>query len=93
MRPSKRHIIILFILSLAAFIFLNTRHVEREVPEKPRQEIAPPESLQSNKNIGSGELLRDAIELIRDVLEASLDFNATVRTGKLDANGKPIQPS
>lgn len=87
----------LIIMSLTAFVFLNTRHFEMKaskmpnLPEMSLQKTGTPESFQPTKNIGSGELLQDAVKLIHDLLEASLDFNATAKAEKfkeqsLDSN-------
>lgn len=84
-------------MSLTAFVFLNTRNFDMEAPEMPKipevswQKIIPEKGIQTERNIGSGEIFEDVGKLIRDLLEASFDFNSTAKAEKpkgqsLDSN-------
>jgi len=78
--PKQQTIIILFVMALAAFIFLNTRHFEVKTPKSPKTELKKPNDFPAERNIHSGKVLQDGIRLIRRIFDASLDFEP-MRTG------------
>ncbi len=80
--PRQQTIIILFVMALAAFVFLNTRHFDIKTSETPKKELVKPNDLPREKNIHSGKLLQDGIQLIRRIFDASLDFEP-MRTGAI----------